>query len=329
MTRHSSAGSEELYELTHNLQRGRHTLLVGEKGIGKSRLMLEARKILSGRTQRIEFSGGVTVTPPGHLHQRIRPDQYNILYIEHPTPMGDLIKEIAEQLHSQGNLRLGEEEERQDWAVMKKHLTKLGSMKAQAFLLEAVSRSERAHLIFFDNLDRISPTQQAFLEALLNSAVVCAAVVQMKDQFIYKRIWASFTRIEIGPFPPEVSMKLIDHFLDNYPIRVIDRELYRREVLKAGNGNPFLIKNLIWHTSRERHVGLEDIRGIRRIEEGPFFNMGPIYIFVASMFTIFKIFSLGTNNPEFYIYFSALGFLVYLTFRIFRTFFLFRPHRQR
>jgi ABC-type transport system involved in cytochrome bd biosynthesis fused ATPase/permease subunit len=40
--------SEELYELTHNLQRGRHTLLVGEKGIGKSRLMLEARKIFSG-----------------------------------------------------------------------------------------------------------------------------------------------------------------------------------------------------------------------------------------------------------------------------------------
>jgi len=325
--------SEELYELTHNLQRGRHTLLVGEKGIGKSRLMLEARKILSGRTRRIEFSGAaarcVTAGRRGHLHQRITPDQYSILYIEHPTPMGDLIKEIAEQLHSQGNLRLGEDEERQDWAVMKKHLTKLGSLKAQAFILEGISRSERKHLIFFDNLDRISPTQQAFLEALLNSAVVCAAVVQMKDQFIYKRIWASFTRIAVGPFPPKISIQLIDHFLDNYPIRVIDRELYRREVLKAANGNPFLIRNFIWQTSREPHVGLEDIRGLRRVEDGPFFNMGPIYIFAASMFTIFKIFSLGTNNPEFYIYFSALGFLVYLTFRIFRTFFLFRPHRQK
>jgi len=243
--------------------------------------------------------------------------------------MGDLIKEIAEQLHSQGNLRLGEDEERQDWAVMKKHLTKLGSLKSQAFILEGISRSERKHLVFFDNLDRISPTQQAFLEALLNSAVVSAAVVQMKDQFIYKRIWASFTRIAVGPFPPEVSIQLIDHLLDNYPIRVIDRELYRREVLKAANGNPFLIRNFIWQTSREPHVGLEDIRGLRRVEDGPFFNMGPIYIFAASMFTIFKIFSLGTNNPEFYIYFSALGFLVYLTFRIFRTFFLFRPHRQK
>jgi hypothetical protein len=321
--------TEELYELTRNLQRGRHTLLIGEKGIGKSRLMLEARQILSGRARRIELSGGLTSRLRGHLHRRITPGQYNILYVEHPNPMGDCIREIAEQLHTQGILHLGEDEERQDWAAMKKHLTKLGSLKAQAFILEGISRSEKKYLIFFDNLDRISPTQQGFIEAVLNIAVICAAVVRMKDQFMYKRIWASFTRIAVGTFPPGPSIQLIDYFLDNYSIRVIDRELYRREVLKAANGNPFLIKNFIWQTSREGHVGLEDIRGLRRVEEGPFFNMGPIYIFAASMFTLFKIFSLGTNNPEFYIYFSALGFLVYLTFRIFRTFFLFRPGSRR
>jgi hypothetical protein len=34
------------------------------------------------------------------------------------------------------------------------------------------------------------------------------------------------------------------------------------------------------------------------------------------------------DNSEFYVYFSALGFLVYLTFRVFRSFFLFRSQRQ-
>ncbi len=320
--------TDELYELTRNLQRGRHTLLIGEKGIGKSRLMMEAIRILSGNMRSIEFSAGVTARLRGQLATRLSPDYYNILYIRHPIPMGDCIKEIAEQMHSLGILRLDGDGNRLDSPAMQKYLTKLGSVKAQAFLLEGISRSERRHLVFFDNLDRISPTQQAFLEALLNIAVVCAAVVQMKDQFIFKRIWASFVRIEVKPFAQEDSLRIIDYYLANYPIRVIDRELYRREVAKAANGNPFLIKNLLWHTSCERHVGLDDIRGIRRVEEGPFFNMGPIYIFVASMFTIFKIFSLGTNNSEFYIYFSALGFLVYLTFRIFRTFFLFRPHRR-
>ena len=45
--------SEELYQITHNLLRGRHTLLTGAKGMGKSRLLLEARKVLAGRTHRI------------------------------------------------------------------------------------------------------------------------------------------------------------------------------------------------------------------------------------------------------------------------------------
>ena len=116
--------------------------------------------------------------------------------------------------------------------------------------------------------------------------------------------------------------------MGSYPLRVIDRDLYRQEILKAASGNPFHIKNMLWHGSRERHLSEDDIRKLRRIEEGPYFNMGPIYIFCGAGFTMFKIFSIGTDNREFYIYFSALGFLVYLTFRVFRNFFLFRPQKH-
>jgi hypothetical protein len=69
------------------------------------------------------------------------------------------------------------------------------------------------------------------------------------------------------------------------------------------------------------------VRELGRVEEGEYFNMGPVYIYGASVFTLFKIFSIGLDNTDFYIYFSALGFLVYLTFRVFRNFFLFRPQK--
>lgn len=69
------------------------------------------------------------------------------------------------------------------------------------------------------------------------------------------------------------------------------------------------------------------MRELQQVEEGELMNMGPAYIFLASVFPLFKIFSIGTDNSEFYVYFSAMGFLVYLTFRVFRTFFLFRPQR--
>ena len=99
-----------------------------------------------------------------------------------------------------------------------------------------------------------------------------------------------------------------------YNLRIIDRELYRREILKSSNGNPFHVKNMLWHGSREKYIDTEEIHKLRRIDEGHYFNMGPIYIFGVAMVTLFKIFSIGTDNREFYIYFSSLGFIAYLTF---------------
>ncbi len=321
--------SDELFLLVKNLSKGRHTLLAGDKGIGKSRLMLEAKWILSGKARRIDFSSKFISRLRGNLGVRIKPDQYKMLFIQHSSPLGDCIREIAEDLFYLGDLHLELDGERSDWATAKKQLTGLGSNKLQTLIFEGISQSDKPYLIFFDNLDRISPTQQKFLETLLNIAVICAAVVQIKENFFFKRIWASFTRIDLESLPESVSTQLIDYFFENYPLHIIDPELYRREILKASNGNPFHIKNMLWHGSREKYLDTTEIRKLRQVDEGHYFNMGPIYVFGISIFTIFKIFSIGTGNKEFYIYFSALGFFAYLIFRVFRAFFLFRPQKYR
>src|ERR1051325_11452526 len=80
---------DELFELVRNLQRGRHTLLLGEKGIGKSRLMLEAKWILTGSVKRIEFSPYHLARSRGKLALHIDPGQYKELFIEHSTPLGE------------------------------------------------------------------------------------------------------------------------------------------------------------------------------------------------------------------------------------------------
>ena len=320
--------TDELRHLVRNLRHGRHTLLVGEKGIGKTTLMLEAFRVLAGKSRHIDLSPGVLSALYGELAPKIVPGSYRILYIEHPNPLGDCLKESAEQLYNRGDLPFDAGEEQADWTAVKKRLAALGSIKLQALILEGLARAKRPYIVFIDNLDRISPTQQSFVESLLNISVVCTTVVQMKEQFMFKRIWAAFDRIELEPFPDDISSRLIDHLMSSYPLRVIDRELYRQEILKAASGNPFHIKNMLWHGSRERHLSEDDIRKLRRIEEGPYFNMGPIYIFCLAGFTLFKIFSIGTDNREFYIYFSALGFVVYMIFRVFRNFFLFRPQKH-
>ncbi|HWP81082.1 MAG TPA: ATP-binding protein [Bacteroidota bacterium] len=322
--------TDELYQLVKNLQRGRHTLVLGPKGIGKSRLMMEAKAILEGRTKRIDFSANVIAQLTGQLGVRIRPDQYKILYIEHSAPLGDCLNEICEKLYQNRDLKVEPAVEPDaGWLTVKKQLRGLGNMKLQDLVLESLSRSSKPYLLFFDSLDRISPSHQQFIERLFTVSVVCAAIVQIKEAYHFRKIWSSFNQIELEPLDETTCSQLIYHFTENYPIHVIDVELYKREVLKSANGNPFHIKNMIWHSSREKYVSTEEIRKLRQTEQGDYFNMGPIYIFGVSIFTLFKIFSLGTSNREFYIYFSALGFMAYLVFRVFRAFFLFRPQKYR
>jgi hypothetical protein len=320
--------TSELFQLVRNLQRGRHTLIVGPKGIGKTRLMLEARDILLGKTKRIEFAPGVISRLKRQLWKRPDPKQYQILVVYHSSPLGDCLKELCRGLLENGDLRLDPNVvQTGDWPVVKKMLTGLGLVGQQQVVIQSLSAAHRPYLVFIDSLDRITPTHHAFIEQLLTHSVVCAAVVQMKEAFHFKKIWSSFSRIDLEPLDDQTSAQLIRHYLDGYSIRVIDRELYTREILKAANGNPFQIQTMLWHGSRERRVDAEEMRKLRRVDEGDYFNMGPVYIFGASIFTLFKIFSLGTDNREFYIYFSALGFLVYLAFRVFRSFFLFRPQK--
>jgi len=322
--------TDELYQLVKNLQRGRHSLVLGTKGIGKSRLMIEAKAILEGKTKRIDFSANVMTQLSGQLGVRIRPDQYKILFIEHSAPLGDCLNEICERLHQNRDLRINlKPEEDADWPTVKKQLRGLGSVKLQDLVIESLSATSRQYLIFFDSLDRITPTHQQFIERVFTVAVVSAAVVQLKEAFHFRKIWSSFNQIELEALDETICSQLIYHFTENYPIHVIDVELYKREILKSANGNPFHIKNMIWHGSREKYVSTEEIRKLRQTEQGEYFNMGPIYIFGVSIFTLFKIFSLGTSNREFYIYFSALGFMAYLVFRVFRAFFLFRPQKYR
>ena len=60
-----------------------------------------------------------------------------------------------------------------------------------------------------------------------------------------------------------------------------------------------------WHGSKEKYIDNEEVRKLRQIDEGHYFNMGPIYIFGVAMFTVFRIFSIGPDSREFYLYFST------------------------
>ena len=321
---------EELTQLLRNLRLGRHTLLVGAKGVGKSRLMEEAEGIFAGRVRRIDLAPSVLMRRRRGLRPLGKTNAQRILYIRRIAPLGDMLKETAQTLHERGQLQVGADvEPGAPWKDVKRRFIALGSAGQQDAITASIAAAAGTWHVFLDSLDRISPTHLPFLERLSDCATVCAATVQMKDGFLFRKLWSLFVRIDIEPLSDAAARQLVEYICDKYRFRMADSASYQRQVLKSAGGNPHLIRTMLIQGVKDGAIGGEELGRLRRFEEGEYFNMGPVYIFGAGVFTLLKIFSIGMDNREFYIYFSALGFLMYLTFRVFRNFFLFRPQRYR
>jgi hypothetical protein len=304
---------EELARLVHTLARGRHTLLVGAKGVGKSRLMREAVSVLAGTRPLITHSG------------RLERTTRRTIILMHCAPLGDLTRELLQALHASGTLAL-DGARALSWEALRKSLTGRGSVALQQLALESLEAEK--YLVVLDDLDRITPGHQDLIEGMLRRAVVCAAVTHLRDAVHFRKIWSSFTRMDIAPLSEAAAEELARRLIDRYGVARKNSQLLLREAVRSGAGNPHRIRSLIWHGSREHPLLPSEIRSFRRESAGELFNMGPVYIFAASVFTLYKIFSIGLDNRESYIYFSAVGFFVYFGFRVFRNFFIFRPQRE-
>jgi hypothetical protein len=309
---------QELRRVLKNLIDGRHTLIVGQYGMGKASLMREARLLLTGDKRRVEFPSGPAP---------VRRD--SVLTVSSPAPAGDCLREMAGTLHRNRDLTMEFAGERDDWGVLKKRFTSLGIQGMQSEVLKSMARSGKKYILFVSNLDRISLSSLQFFQSLLRIAVVCGSAMGTKDLEEFRCFWSSFERIPLDRLPGPVALQLVSHLMKTYPVNVVDPVMCRKEILSSADGNPFHIKNLLHRAATQKSLGRGEIRAFRAVEEGPFFNMGPLYMIGAGVLTAVKFFSVGAEKREHYIYYSAIGFMLYLTFRVFRSFFIFRPGRRR
>ncbi len=308
----------ELRRLLKNLREERHTLITGQFGIGKSSLMNEARLLLTGEKHRVEFQSRAPA---------VRRD--SILTVSSPAPLGDCLRELAGGLHRYGDLSLETGGERADWGAVKKELTRLGLRNLEAEILKGIAGSGKKYILFIANLERVSLSSLRFFQSLVRITVICGSALATKDMEPFRGFWASFERMPIERLPDPVARELVSHLMSLSSVRAADTEMCRHEILSAADGNPFHIKNLVYRAATQRTLGRTEIRAFREVEEAPYFNMGPLYMIGAGVLTAVKFFSTGAEKREHYIYYSAIGFILYLTFRVFRGFFVFRPQRRK
>ena len=295
--------SQELNTIITNLLQNRHTLITGDRGIGKTRLMQEAIAFFNGTAHRIYLA---------HLPRSSKCGIY--LYIDAPSPLSKFIKHLSSEL-----IRLG-------------HLKEVNTIKEVELadsVVNALSASGKRPILFLDNLDTVTPSHCVFLEKLLAVSIVCGASQSIKQQPILKKIFDSFSQVPVYPLPADDAARLIDYFVAHYKVRVLDQSLLRNQIIKASQGNPFQMKTFLHTAATRQFLNSAEIREIvYSANDRDYFNMGPLYALGLAIFSLSKILSIGASNKEFYILMSSLGFLAYLVFRIFRSFFTLKPRKN-
>ena len=295
--------SQELSQIITNLLQSRHTLITGDGGIGKTRLIQEVISLLGGKAHRIDI-------PDSQLPD----DKYVTISIDSPAPLSKFIKHLSSEL-----LRLDQ-------------LKTVHAMKENELadaIVKSISMSGKKHILFIDNLHTVTPSHRGFLERLLEVGVICGASQSVKQQPILKKIFDSLAPVPLHPLSSDEVAVLIDYFAEQYKIRTVDRHLFRNQISKAGQGNPFQIKSFLHTAATKGFLNSADIREIvYSANDRDYFNMGPLYALGLAIFSLSKILSIGASNKEFYILMSSLGFLAYLVFRIFRSFFTLKPRKN-
>jgi energy-coupling factor transporter ATP-binding protein EcfA2 len=320
----------ELKKIIFNALVGKNTLIIGKKGIGKTSLLEQAINIITGTTHKIEFSPTVLEKHFNdvRISQRLRQAwerKIKTLKIDLTKTKSTLFTEIIQTLYSNRDLEDPENavEITPDGSISIKTKT------AQSVIIKSIKSKD--YILFIDDLDLASAQLAEFILDLAQASTIIATTSELKNDKRLKHIYAMFEKINLEELPKETSIKLINYLIDKHlsHLKGDKREFLKNEVLHISKGNPNLIKATLSQAIAKKHIQDDDIRELRKQEELEYINLGPFFAFLIGSITIVKILQIGLENRETYILLSIFSFLAYLTIRIFRYFFLFRPQRKK
>lgn len=351
----------ELKKLVTNILLGKHTLVIGKKGIGKTTLIEESAAIVKGSIHHIELSpanlakefNDVRIAHrlkeswkfyspttmqfpllPGEGRDEVVP--IKMITVDFTDNKSNVMQEIIQQIYNFNDIQDADElfefttlEDADDLAVTQ---TKL-KVKALPLLKDQMLKSivTKNYRLFIDNLDSITPALIDFLTELLKATTVIATATQLRNEQKLKPLYASFDKIELEALDKCISREMVTYLIDKYVEHspASERDFLINEIARSSKGNPNLIKSMISQAHAEKFVTDNDIKDLRKHEDLEFINLGPAFSFLLGLITVVKILQIGLQNREAYILLSIFSFLAYLTIRVFRYFFLFRPQRKK
>jgi AAA ATPase domain len=268
----------ERARLLANVARGRHTLLVGPIGAGKTCLL-----------------------------RAVAAELPEAVYVPHVQPIRLCLLGLAETLHGRGQLALADGAAAPEaWAEGARLLGRMTVRELTAVVV--ASLRARPTVLILDALEAATPTMAPILEACLEAAVVLGATRDCRQGL--RKLWWAFERLDLPPLAREDARALLWSTVDR--ARIADPALFEATVLEQAAGNPHAIVEMARQVPAEGPVALDAIRALQHGAGLRYLDLTPVLLLVAAGLVAARFIALGLGDRDLYILAGSMGALFFV-----------------
>lgn len=293
-------GREELIEkITREARKGRHLLLTGPAGVGKS-------TILEAVIDRLIVRQDLTLI---HVNEHQAKGQF--LEIARGLLESGLLKPSALELDADLDDR---DPAAIEWAKIKRAVNRLSIRDLTAAIIPAIHAHKGRVLIAVDDLTLVTPTLVAFWLAILDAAQLITCASEKRKNV--SRLWWKLAEIEIAPLSTDSAKAIAQTYLRETGMLVESPALFIAHVVQQANGNPQALADLLADSSKERVVDKQRIREMRHAAGVRYLDFTPVMIVALASIIGARYLAIGTGDTELYVFAGMLAAVV-ISMRVF------------
>lgn len=284
--------------LVAEIRKGKHVILVGPVGIGKSAVLKAA---LANVGDKVE------------LLIKLHDHQAKGQFVEMARQMLALGLVTAKELdlpvkfHELAPAQI-------DWKDVKFQVNRMSMRDLTQAIIPALARAEQKPVIAVDDLTSLTPTQMAFWLAIFDYAQVIGCASEKKPRI--KKLWWKMKEIEVKPLPPDVVREIVKKYIAAKGVLVESPDLYISHVVKQSGGVPQAVYDMLDESGKERIIDKRKVREMRHEAGISYLDFTPMVMILGAVIVSMRYIGMGTGDKTLYIM-GGMGAALFLTFRFF------------
>jgi hypothetical protein len=278
------------------IKKGKHVLLTGPVGIGKSAVLAAA----------------LETVPAGRIVIRLYDHQAKGQFVE-----------MARQMLHQGlldakSLDLPEKFQAMapaaiPWEDIKRQVNRLSIRDLTQAIIPALAECPEKPLIAVDDLTYLTPTQQAFWLAVFDHAQIAGCASEKKKGL--RKLWWKMREIPVPVLDVDTAKTLVRAYITRKGVLIESPELYVSHVVKQAGGNPQAIADMLDESGKERLIDKRKVREMRHEAGVSYLDFTPVMLVAGASVVAMRYVAMGLGDKMLYVM-AEIGAALFLSFRL-------------